>query len=374
MRNECNNLILLTLKDKNMIKKFELLLDRYGTIIAIFFILCGFILTILFVLIMPFNDWSFDPDPQLFSNYGDFIGGIVGPLFTLAGFFLIFKTFQAQQESLEKQERLRKDQQKVFEQERFETTFFNLLKNQNQIINDFKVYFHSLNGVTTEVTYTVLGREFFLYSKRELLDIWNSFNSQKYAGYFDLETAQYRQMDIDELYNPNSPHFTHPDDAEDQENKIKYEIRLSQINKAYGIDGPIWDKFKKFDIEGKLKGIYGFYFLKFHYAAGHYFRHLYHILDFIEKSENKVISLASDTKEIEMINDDFRKYASFVQAQMSSFELLLLFYNSFCFPKMLRLIKKYNILENLAVEDLIDKSHDFDKEIILKRRNKLMNK
>jgi hypothetical protein len=59
---------------------------------------------------------------------------------------------------------------------------------------------------------------------------------------------------------------------------------------------------------------------------------------------------------------------------MSSFELLLLFYNSFCFPKMLRLIKKYNILENLAVEDLIDNSHDFDKEILLKHRSRLMHR
>jgi hypothetical protein len=356
-----------------MNKKFEVFLDKFGTMISLWFILFGLILTILFVLIKPFNDWSFNPDPQLFSNYGDFIGGLVGPLFTLAGFLLIFKTFKAQQETLEKQDNLRKDQQKVFEQERFETTFFNLLKNQNQIINDFKVYFHSLKEVTTEVTNIVLGREFFLYSKRELLDIWNSFNSKKYAGYFDFENAQYTQIEIDELYNPNSPSFTHPDDAIDQETRMKYEIRLSQINKAYGIDGPVWDKFKKFDIEGKLKVIYGFYFQKYHYAAGHYFRHLYHILDFIEKSESKVVSLTSNPIEIESIKADFKKYALFVQAQMSSFELLLLFYNSFCFPKMLRLIKKYNILENLATEDLIDISHDFDKEILLKHRLKLMN-
>jgi len=327
------------------------------------------------MLIRPFNDWSFKSDPQLFANYGDFIGGLVGPLFTLAGFFLIFKTFRAQQVTIEQQEKVRIDQQKVFEQERFETTFFNLLKNQNLIINDFKVYFYSLKEVTKEITYTVLGREFFLYSKRELLDIWNSLNSKKYAGYFDIEYAQYKQIEIDELYDINSPNFTHPDDAIDQENKIKYEIRLSQINKSYGIDGPVWDKFKKLDnIESKLKLIYGFYFQKYHYAAGHYFRHLYHILDFIEKSENKVISLTSNPIEIESIKADFRKYALFVQAQMSSFELLLLFYNSFCYPKMLRLIKKYNFLENLATEDLIDISHDFDKDIMLKHRNDLMNK
>src|SRR4030042_6273072 len=127
-----------------MNKKFESLLDKYGISISFYSIIIGLVLTILFVLIKPFNDWSFNSNPQLFSNYGDFIGGLVGPLFTLAGFFLIFKTFRTQQETLQRQDDLRSDQQKVFEQERFETTFFNLLKNQNLITNDFKVYFHSL--------------------------------------------------------------------------------------------------------------------------------------------------------------------------------------------------------------------------------------
>lgn len=37
-----------------------------------------------------FNDYSFHINPELASNFGDFIGGFVGPLFSLAGVFLLF--------------------------------------------------------------------------------------------------------------------------------------------------------------------------------------------------------------------------------------------------------------------------------------------
>jgi len=355
-----------------MSNKLENLIDKYGVKVSFYSIIFGIVLTVLFSLISPFNDWSFYADPQLFSNFGDFIGGLVGPLFTLAGFFLIYKTFRTQQKTLEQQNIARLDQQKIFEQERFETTFFNLINNQNRITNDLKVYFHSLKGLTTEITNVVVGREFFIYSRRELNDIWNSLNRSEFAGYFDIENAQYKQMEIDELYNPSSSAFTHPDDAIEQEKNIKYEIRLSHVNKFYSINGETWDNFKKLDMLNKINLVYGLYFQKFHYAAGHYFRHLYHILDFIEKSEKKLTEISTTSEEKNSIYTDYQKYASFVQSQMTSFELLLLYYNSFAFPKMLRLTKKYNILENLAIEDLVDQTHDFDKEITLKTRKRLL--
>jgi len=48
------------------------------------------------------------------------------------------------------------------------------------------------------------------------------------------------------------------------------------------------------------------------------------------------------------------------------------FYNSLSFPKSLILVKKYNVLENLAIEDLIDQSHNCIEGINLKNRRSLL--
>ena len=43
---------------------------------------------------------------------------------------------------------------------------------------------------------------------------------------------------------------------------------------------------------------------------------------------------------------------------MSTKEMLMVFYNSFSFPKLRELLIKYNLLENLTVENLIAPSHN----------------
>lgn len=79
---------------------------------------------------------------------------------------------------------------------------------------------------------------------------------------------------------------------------------------------------------------------------GHYFRNLYNIIKFVKNSfiEEKVF------------------YTDLVRAQLSSFELLLLFYN--CLSrlgsnKFKPLIEEFSLLENMSIELLIDRSHQY---------------
>lgn len=46
----------------------------------------------------------------------------------------------------------------------------------------------------------------------------------------------------------------------------------------------------------------------------------------------------------------------------------MLFYNSFCFPKTKELIIKYNLLENLNIENLIKPEHNCIEGFALKHR------
>ena len=76
----------------------------------------------------------------------------------------------------------------------------------------------------------------------------------------------------------------------------------------------------------------------------HYFRNLYHIIKFIDKSNE-----SSKDK-------DF--YAHLVRAQLSSHEHLLLFYDGssrYGRKKFQPLIEKYALLENMPVDDLISR-------------------
>ncbi len=345
-----------------MEKAIERFIVKQGALIASIFIIIGFFIIIISLFVKPFNDGSFNPDPTMFGQYGDFVGGFIGTLFTLAGFVLIFKTFIAQRDTIELQKR-------TSLLERNDNLFFNLLNSQQNITDKIKAYFYTLHNLTEEVTKTIEGRDFFSYSKGELIKIWVSLNSEKHYHY-DTENVQFAQNQIDELYS--SLAYFDPEDLNHQEHIIRDNINLSFTNKVYGITNLLWKNIKDKPTNEKIKSMYAFYFTKFHYVAGHYFRHLYHILSFIEDVENSLTKTAKNEHEKDEIIVMTKRSIAFLQSQMSSFELMLLFYNSLSFPKAMELVKKYNVLENLAIEDLIDKSHNCIEGINLKNRRSLL--
>jgi hypothetical protein len=96
------------------------------------------------------------------------------------------------------------------------------------------------------------------------------------------------------------------------------------------------------------KHIYRFYFEYFKDYIGHYFRHLYNILNYIEQNEYRISKY-----------EDPNFLAKMIQARMSAAELFMLFYNSIMpgFEKMYEKVNKYCLIENLLVEDLLNPIH-----------------
>ncbi len=76
--------------------------------------------------------------------------------------------------------------------------------------------------------------------------------------------------------------------------------------------------------------------------VGHYFRHLFNILKYIHKNRWWI---------------DTKFYAGLIQAQMSEPELFVFFYNGLRFKKVEEFINKYNLIENLAKQDLMKSEH-----------------
>lgn len=111
------------------------------------------------------------------------------------------------------------------------------------------------------------------------------------------------------------------------------------------------------NLEQKIDFVYRRFF-NVHEECGNYFRHLYRILHFVSQSEEEELNDTEDDVIRQQISKRYFELVQFVQAQMSTRELLMVFYNSFSFPKLRDLLIRYNILENLTVENLIDKSHN----------------
>jgi hypothetical protein len=325
------------------------------------FIGAGLFTIILFILIAPFNDWSWQTDSSLFSDYGEFIGGFVGALFSLAGFFLIYLTLIAQQKSIKKQEEEIRNQKKISDAASFEKTFFNLLNVHQNITNDLKATFFELSDIYTIRSYTVSGRELFSVAVSERFWINRSLSYEKFIGIFDLSDDEYVASELQRIENQGR---TEPPDSnyyEEESGKLKRIRRLQLINKVYGITEEKWKEGHKTKGVDRVKFIYDLFFEKYHYVVGHYFRHLYHIIKFVSKYEEAQIKKAIDDNERSGIDDNersdiknrCRQYARFIQAQMSSYELALLHDNSLCFDKMLALVKKYHLLDNCSSEGLI---------------------
>jgi hypothetical protein len=256
------------------------------------------------------------------SRIGDFIGGLVGVFFTLVGVFLLFENLSLQRKELT-------ENRNLILQQQFESTFFSLLNSQRQITNEL--------FLPSNYPDKISGRRFFDYVSEETWKIYIYISEKKYLS-----------------------------DNENEENFLfKF---VENYAKTADMDGPfrrhefirqyfsLMEKVGRFNSERKiLKETYFLLFKYYHPIYGHYFRNLYHILKFIHK--NEVEECARTTNNQELIYEKYKGYSDIVQAQLSSFELFLLFFNGLCFEEMKKLIHYYNFLENLAVEDLIKDEH-----------------
>ncbi|MBV4435379.1 hypothetical protein GTH52_06905 [Clostridium tyrobutyricum] len=143
----------------------------------------------------------------------------------------------------------------------------------------------------------------------------------------------------------------------DKKGREYFEIAYNQLKAFYKENKKNYTHIKDYIQElNSIRNVYEkFYKLNQRYI-GHYFRNLYHIIKFIDR--NNIIN-----------QNDKEYYASLVRAQLSTYEMLLIFYNSmnkYSEGKFLLLIRKYDLLQQLDETLLLDKTHkkifdDFEK-------------
>lgn len=194
-----------------------------------------------------------------------------------------------------------------------QSSIFELMKNQMNLLNRIEIQKYK-------------GASFFIYAKSTLKRLYD-FVSKEINDVPENQAVYYS--------NPLNKEVLEFSDTLLGRESLKIFYRNKPVMSKNEIE-------KDFERK-KAEYVYEFFFETHYIFVGHYFRHLYNIIKFIDK-QNRFW-----TKK--------KFYTGLIQAQMSAPELYVLFYNGLKFEKMEEFINKYSLIENLAKKDLMKYSH-----------------
>lgn len=285
--------------------------------IAALSIIAGAIILSVFVLKVQ-NEYSISgkgtpPDMAVNGQIGDFIGGVVGTFFSLAGVFLLFNTLTAQRQ--------------FFKQEIFESRFFEYIK------------MHRENVSEMVIADAVRGRSCFKYMISELRFIY------RIVEFYALEIAANKYI-INEKYTINEgkdylriaylimffgigysserqlAELLNEDELDLFKNKIKPD--LEKVQQLYENRSRNFSSIQftcKLNIPGIPDGFdleTRFYPFDGHATRlGHYFRTIFQIVKYVSKQPLK-----------ELPQEEKYQYLKSLRATFSNHEQLLMYYNS----------------------------------------------
>lgn len=286
---------------------------RILSFFSVVFAISGLVIIILFLGSLSKSYTVFGGQPLALTEtgqVGDFIGGVVGALWSFTGVLLFYlslrlqrKEFELQRDELSQTREEFKTQNNTLRLQRFENTFFNLISLHHQIVNsiDFDIYegkkYNSMSlseqgRLAQELNLITLnGRDVFKYH-------YNQFRNKVYVT-DNLENTMKKYMEYWELVQTD---------------------------------------------------------------FGHYFRNLYRIVKIVNETEFYTYEelrgkLDENSNEYNTKNFEVRyRYISMLRAQLSDYELLWLFYNCLSdngSEKFKPLVEKFSLLKNMPKNKLI---------------------
>ncbi len=251
------------------------------------------------IILFLWKDFSFTNSKTInaekFNQFGGFIAGVVGSIWSLASIILFYVTL--------------KEQRKDFANN---TSALNLqVRALEKQIEEFELQRNEL-----QETRTVFQEQ------------TNTQNKQRFENTFFQLLNFHNQIVIGIDVSTKGGNFTGRDCF-----KHFYEkLELASTNRAR----------RKHDDDKSKVNIIEMYYLLFdrdQSDLSHYFRHLYHIIKFVNSSN--------------LTFEEQKSYTNFVRAQLSSYELIMLYYNGlskYGQDKFKPLIEKFSILKNLNTD------------------------
>ncbi|MDB0616077.1 putative phage abortive infection protein [Tenacibaculum dicentrarchi] len=165
-------------------KKINLFISTNRITISRWLVILGLIIISWFLCRGYYFDNFINPSQKISldnaSKFGDFIGGVIGAIFTLVGIVLLYETLSFQRKEL-------RESRQVFESQQFENSFFNLLSLYQNIIES--THYEDFVGQSHN------GQDFFVEKKKDCFVAFNStksvFRNRKIA--IDVYTNYYTE-------------------------------------------------------------------------------------------------------------------------------------------------------------------------------------
>ncbi|MEH8174050.1 putative phage abortive infection protein [Aeromonas veronii] len=224
--------------------------------------------------------------------FGDFLGGVLNPIFTFLTLFGLITTIVIQRRELKLAREEYEKTADALEMQAIEGTFFNIINLHHKIADSIKLDIQEFkNG--TDINHTI-------------------------------------KLAVKAIKNPYLPQLASP--VTTYEGREAFEGLLKYLTQELPSPDEIVEKYKH--VQNKHNHIFG-----------HYFRNLYQALKLIHSYDDKI--LPQERK---------RKYASILRAQLSTMELALLFINCLDGVsddgKFKNLLIEYQMLEHLPIKEV----------------------
>ena len=292
----------------NKIKKYE----KYAN----WLIVGGLVIlgssTLLFLFKTTVLNFGLEIDSNIFDHFGSFIGGLLGAFFSLAGVYLLILNLKSQEIDIQKQQ--------------IENRFFELIKIHRENCNEIKVQDKEGREVFKwlqkefykcyEIAKSVSDKSENKFSEREIINI-------AYISFFFGAVGEYSSKTV-------------------KSNLASVEEKDSSFLKE------LLTEFENQKEPLKQKGNFPYKLFDGHqFRLGHYYRHLYQTVKYINEQPNHILNYEAKYQ-----------YIKTLRAQLSTQEQVLLFFNSLSklgknweMDNLLtengKLITKYNFIKNI---------------------------
>ncbi len=376
-------------EEKKWYRKRENYLIILGIIIVFVAVLTPF--SIIYFNRYKYNLKSF----ELLGTVGDFFGGTTVGLLSLASLIFVTAAMFMQKEELELQRKevtaTRKEYEitnKTMKKQSFDSTFFNMITLHQSILSNVKISEDS-NRVAFEKLYF----EFKTFIKNKETEIWGNILFTEFyykEARIDIIEKIFVTTDRDKLERiekaiqdyidkeilEDSKYYISKEEEEKRDNFFIFLKSLMDNNfnlnsnliteensktifsiLANGncIDGINLDTLKEKQMKNLLfvykKNLYEKFYEEHENMIGHYYRNLYRIVKYIHGYDFGSNELFDN---VEVNEKEQKEYRGILRAQLSSYELLMLFYN-ICYSdkgkKFRILLESTNFFDNHLVEE-----------------------
>ena len=283
-----------------------------GVVFACFIIIMSFsIIIILLLKIYPFRI-------NCYTN-PEFWAILVGSCVAIANALLLYATLNSQNHGI-------KNEKEAHRQERFETTFFNLLESQRKLTEEISANYGFIDECADVSLQKIDGRRFFSFAINEMKFISKSLESNINSKYDENEMTQSVFAHQAE-WERKDPEKVMVNQEQEEWKKMIETFRIEYCNWIYNI---VDDDKNNYSSNKTLP--YTLFMKKWYPYFEHYIRNLYHILQYVYDEYH------SDEKIM-------RKYIIFVQSQMSKDELRLIEMHASSYPSFLEMLNRTHLIE-----------------------------